>query len=127
MSSRRGRFTPHANLGFAMRTGDGQNNAFLATVGFDHMISRPFTLAVDLLSEFQSGGDAGTLPGEIHLNTQTVQGTNIPDEKDNPMNLSIGGRFLIGNFTALVNGLIPVKSGGLQSKFAWTLGIEKTF
>jgi hypothetical protein len=41
--------------------------------------------------------------------------------------LSVGGRFLLGNFTLIGNGLVPIVRGGLQAKFAWTLGIERTF
>jgi hypothetical protein len=43
------------------------------------------------------------------------------------MAVSAGGRFLVGSVTLIGNALIPVKAGGLQSKFAWTFGIERTF
>lgn len=125
-SMQKGNFSPHANVGVALRTGDGQTNALLTTIGFDHMLTRAATLAVDLLSEFQVGDNATSLPAPIAL-PSPVQATNIRDEKDNPMSLSVGGRFLIGNFTLIGNGLVPVISGGLQPKFAWTLGIERTF
>jgi hypothetical protein len=122
----KGNFAPHANVGVALRTGEGQTNAMLATLGFDHMLTRSATLAVDLLSEFQVGDNATTLPGAIPLPTP-LQATNIKDEKDNPAALSVGGRFLLGNFTLIGNGLVPIKAGGLQAKFAWTFGIERTF
>lgn len=126
-SARRGDFSPHANLGFAMRGGKNENNAMLLTLGFDHSLNRAATVAVDLLSEFQMRGDAGTLPQSIVLPARTISGTNIPLEKDNPMALSFGGRFLIKDYTLITNALVPVKSGGMQAKFAWTLGIERTF
>jgi hypothetical protein len=125
-SMQKGNFAPHANVGLALRTGDGQTNAMLATLGFDHMLTRSATVAVDLLTEFQVGDNAGDLPEPIALPTPLVA-TNIPDEKDNPIALSVGGRFLLGNFTLIGNGLIPVVRGGLQAKFAWTFGIERTF
>ena len=34
----------------------------LGTFGFDQMVSRKVTLAFDVLSELQAGGDAGQLP-----------------------------------------------------------------
>lgn len=124
-----GAFSPHANLGFAVRTGEGQNSAMLATVGFDQMLSPTVTLAIDLISEFQAGGDGGSLPQDIVYVSpaRTLSGTNIPDAKDNPIGLSLGGRFLVGGFTLVANGLLPVKSGGLQSSLAWTLGLERSF
>jgi len=125
-SMQRGNFSPHANVGLALRTGEGQTNALLATLGFDHMLTRAATVAVDLLSETHVGHHMDELPEPIPL-TPAVAATNIPMEKDSPIGLSVGGRFLIGNFTLIGNGLVPIKSGGLQSKFAWTLGIERTF
>ena len=125
-SMQQGNFSPHANIGLALRTGSKQTNAMLTTIGFDHMITRSATVAVDLLSEFQMGDNATELPQPIALPTP-IPATNIKDEKDNPIGLSVGGRFLLGNFTLIGNGLVPVKAGGLQSKFAWTFGIERTF
>lgn len=129
-SARYGAFSPHANLGFSLRTGDGQNNAMLATFGFDQLLSPAVTLAIDVLSEFQAGGDEGKLPQSIVFANpagRVVRGTNIPNTKDNPVALSLGGRFLVAGYTLVANGLIPVKSGGLQSSLAWTLGVERTF
>lgn len=125
-SMQKGNFAPHANVGLALRTGEGQTNAMLATLGFDHMLTRATTVAVDLLTEFQVGDNAGVLPAPIPLPTPVIA-TNIPDEKDNPIALSVGGRFLLGNFTLIGNGLVPIVRGGLQAKFAWTFGIERTF
>jgi hypothetical protein len=126
-SSTNGNFSHHANVGYASRTGEGQNNAILATLGFDYMLSKAATVAVDLLSQMQAGGTTGKLPATIPITGNPISGTNIPDKKDNPIGLSAGGRFLLGDFTVLANGLVPIKSGGLQSKFIWTLGVERTF
>lgn len=126
-----GDFSPHANVGFALRTGSGQNNAVVGTLGFDHMLNKQATVAVDILSEFQAGGDAGKLPGDINLSLSSppriVPGSNVPSQKDNPMALSAGGRFLVSGFTLMANGLVPLKSGGLQASFIWTLGLERSF
>jgi hypothetical protein len=128
-SARYGAFSPHANLGFSVRSGEGQTNAMLATVGFDQLLSPAVTLAIDLLSEFQAGTSDARLPQTITYVSpaRTVRGTNIPDTKDNPIALSLGGRFLLGGYTVVANGLLPVKTGGLQASLAWTLGLERSF
>jgi hypothetical protein len=128
-SARYGAFSPHANLGFSVRGGEGQTNAMLATVGFDQMLSPAVTLAIDVISEFQVGEAETRLPGAIFWSSpaRTMAGTNIPDEKDNPIGLSLGARFLVGGFTLVGNGLLPVKAGGLQPSLAWTLGLERSF
>ncbi len=130
-SSTFGKFSPHANVGFAIRTGEGQNSAMLGTFGFDQMVSPKFTVAFDLLSEFQAGGDAGDLPPDFTIRpagrTLIYSGSNVPRSKDNPISLSGGGRFVAGAFTILANGLVPVKSGGLQANFIWTLGVDRRF
>jgi hypothetical protein len=126
-STTRGKFSPHLNVGYALRTGDEQTGAMVGTVGFDYMISRPATIAIDLLSSFQVGENKQTLPPTIELQNDEIEGTNIPDEKDNPIGLSVGGRFLLGSFTLVTNGLFPLKAGGMQASFAWTLGLERTF
>jgi hypothetical protein len=118
-------------VGFAIRTGSSQSNAMLGTLGFDQMLNKKATLAVDILSEFQVGGDAGTLPANINLALATpprvVSGTNIPSQKDNPIALSAGGRFLVSGFTLMANGLVPIKTGGMQASLIWTLGLERSF
>src|SRR5204863_8885303 len=50
LSARFGAFAPHANIGYLFRSGDLQNDAVLATVGFDHLMAPWATLAVDLVS-----------------------------------------------------------------------------
>ena len=125
-SGTNGKLSHHANVGYAAR-GEGLTNAILATVGGDYMFNKSATVAADLLSSFQAGGTAGNLPPDIDLTSGTVAGSNIPNKKDNPIALSVGGRFLLGEFTGLANFLVPVKSGGLQAGLIWTLGIERTF
>lgn len=126
-----GNFSPHANVGYALRTGTSENNALLGSFGFDQMLNKRATLAVDILSEFQAGGDAGKLPPNVTFSAaspvRTVQGSNIPNEKDNPIALSAGGRFLVNGYTLLANGVKPIKSGGMQANFIWTLGLERVF
>src|SRR5213593_1816296 len=39
LSARFGAFSPHVNVGFLLRSGDLQNDALLATVGFDHVMA----------------------------------------------------------------------------------------
>ena len=130
-SSTYGKFSPHANVGYAVRNGEGQNNALLGTLGFDQLITNQATIAVDLLSEFQASGDAGALPADFTIRpvgkSINYRGSNIETSKDNPISLSAGGRFVFGDYSVLVNGVIPIKSGGLQSNLIWTLGAARRF
>jgi hypothetical protein len=129
-SARYGAFSPHINVGYSARGGEGQTNAALATVGFDQMLSPSVTLAIDLISEMQVGDSPSRLPGAIFWTApaaRSMEGTNIPDKKDNPVGLSLGARFLVGGFTIVGNGLLPVVKGGLQPSLAWTLGLERSF
>jgi hypothetical protein len=49
-----GSFTAHGNFGYFARGGPEQNDAVLATVGFDDLIASAVTLAADLVTQWQS-------------------------------------------------------------------------
>ena len=131
VSARAGNFSPHANAGFAFRGGDTQTNAALLTVGFDHLAARWATIAVDLISEVQLGDSKLTLPDPITFADAartTLPVTNIPDRRDDLFNLAAGAKFLVRGTTLVVNALLPLGNGGMQSKTGiYTLGIERTF
>lgn len=129
LSSSINSFSPHLNAGYALRTGDAQSDAVLATVGFDQLVTPAVTVAVDVLSEWQVGSSAVQLPPPIVFTTPplTIDGTNIPDRRDNLVGLSAGGRFLWSGFTLVLNGLFPLTDSGLQSNFIWTVGLERSF
>lgn len=129
LSSSINSFSPHLNAGYALRTGDRQSDALLATAGFDQLVTPAVTLAVDVLSEWQVGSSEVRLPPPIIFISpnQTIAGTNIPDRRDNLVGLSAGGRFLWSGFTLVLNGLLPLTDSGLQSNFVWTAGLERSF
>lgn len=131
LSARFGAFSPHANIGFLFRSSDSLNNAVLATVGFDHVMSPWATLAVDLVSELQVGESKLRLPGiatyEVPF-TRTVEPTNIPDERDDQINASFGFKFLTGSgITIVANTLWPLNRAGLRPNVLWTAGLEYNF
>ena len=130
-SARMGNFSPHANAGVALRGGDTQTNAGLLTVGFDHLAARWATLAVDLISEIQLGDSKLALAQPITFGDAartTLPATNIPDRRDDLFLLAAGGKFLVRGTTLVVNGLLPLGNGGMQSKSGiYTFGIERTF
>ena len=66
LSGRFGAFSPHGNAGYIYRSGDAQNDAVLATVGFDNLMADRVTLAVDLVSELQVGRSKLVLPAPVH-------------------------------------------------------------
>ena len=53
VSGRFGDFAPHSNLGAAIRGGDDQTSALLATEGFYNLISSWATFAFYVISQWQ--------------------------------------------------------------------------
>lgn len=131
MSGQYGEFSPHANVGYLRRSGEASNNAFLATFGFDQMLSSWATMAAELITESQVGESALRLPGTIFFEEpyrRTVESTDIPNMRDNPINASLGMKFTTTNGVRLiVNGIFPMQRAGLQPDAIWTAGLEYTF
>lgn len=131
LSARFGAFTPHANIGFLFRSGDLQNNAVLATVGFDHVMAPWATMAVDLVSELQVGDSKLRLPGTVTYDLpfrRTLEPTNIPNQRDDLINGSFGFKFVTGaGITVVTNTLWPLNRGGLRPNVLWTAGLEYNF
>lgn len=126
-----GPFAPHANIGYVYRDSDVQNDAFLASVGFDHLLAPWAAMVVDVVSEFQVGATKLRLPDPIELESpflRTISVTNLPDIRDDLINGSIGFKFVTGaGITLVTNALIPLNEGGLRPDVVWTGGIEYTF
>ena len=131
LSARFGAFSPHANVGFLFRSGDTQNNAVLATVGFDHLMAPWATMAVDLVSELQVGESKLRLPGPVTYDLpfrRTIDVTNIPNERDDLINASFGFKFTThAGITLVGNTLWPLNRGGLRPNVLWTAGLEYNF
>jgi len=131
LSARFAAFSPHANIGFLYRSGDLQNNAVLATVGFDHLMAPWAALAVDLVSELQVGESKLRLPGTVTYDApfrRTVEPTNIPNERDDQINGSFGFKFVTGSGIILVGNTVwPLNRGGLRPNVLWTFGLEYSF
>jgi hypothetical protein len=131
LSARFGPFSPHANVGFLLRSTDSLNNAVLATVGFDHLMAPWATLAVDLVSELQVGEGKLRLPGTVTYDVpfrRTVEPTSIPNRRDDLINASFGFKFLTGSgITMVTNTLWPLNRGGLRPSVLWTVGLEYNF
>jgi Putative MetA-pathway of phenol degradation len=128
-STRLGDFAPHLNVGYAAR--GGRNDAILATGGFDQPLSNWATLAVDALTEWQVGESSLKLPGDVHYElpvARTISPTNIPNIKDHRMYGSFGMKFRTpGGPIVVANALMPLRRGGLESRFIWTLGLDGNF
>jgi len=131
LSARFGEFSPHTNVGFLLRSGDLQNNAVLATVGFDHVMAPWATLAVDVVSEFQVGESKLRLPGTVTYDApfrRTVEPTNLPTTRDDQVNGSFGFKFATGpGVTIVANSVWPLNRGGLRPNVLWTAGLEYNF
>src|SRR6267378_257351 len=131
LSARFGAFSPHANIGYLFRSGDLQNSAVLATVGFDHVMAPWATMAVDLVSELQVGENKLRLPGTVTYDLpfrRTLEPTNIPNERDDLINGSLGFKFTTrAGITLVANTLWPLNRGGLRPNVLWTAGLEYNF
>ncbi len=135
-SLRRGAFSPHLNGGYIHRGGKFQNDAILATVGFDHLMGRNATLAVDVITSWQMGDSKLAFPAPIAVNdlignavsVRVVRPTNIPDRRDDLALASFGAKLGIGaGVNLIVNSLVPLRQNGLQPNVGWTLGFEYSF
>ena len=131
VSARFGAFSPHANIGYLFRSGDLQNDAVLATVGFDHRMAPWATMAVDLVSELQVGESKLRLPGPVSYDLpfrRTIDVTNLPNERDDLINGSFGFKFTTrAGVTLVANALFPLNRGGLRPNVLWTAGLEYNF
>lgn len=131
VSARFGGFSPHANVGYVYRTGEMENDAVLATLGFDHVMADWVTLAVDVISDFQVGEPKLTVPDPVALEVpfrRTIASSNIPNRRDDIINGSFGFKFVTpSGLTIVANSLWPLNSGGLRASVAWTAGLEYTF
>ena len=131
ISSQFGNFSPHANVGYLYRTDDILTDAFLATIGFDHVLSDWATIAVDLITEFQVGDTKLLLPDDVQIEIpfrRTVSPSNIPNMRDDIINGSLGFKFVTGpGITIVANTLWPLNNGGLRPDVGWTVGLEYNF
>ena len=131
VSAQYGAFSPHANVGYAYRSGELQNDAMLATVGFDHMLAEWATLAIDLITEWQVGDSKLTVPDPVTIEspfTRTIEPTNIPNIRDDIVSAAVGFKFVTpSGLTIVTNSLWPLNKGGLRANIAWTLGLEYNF
>ena len=128
-STRFGNLSPHLNAGYAMR--GGRNDAILLNGGFDQPLSDWATMAVDVMSEWQVGESSLVMPPPVTISfpvTRVVTPTNIPNIKDHRVNGSFGMKFRTpGGPIVVANALMPLRRGGLESRFIWTLGIDGNF
>jgi len=131
MSAHFGDFSPHANLGYLYRGGDFENDAVLATVGFDHLLAPWATLAVDVISQLQVGDSPLQVPGPVHIEApyhRTIIPTVIPDSRDDIVDGSLGVKLTAApGLTVVGNGGWSLNRGGLRPDVIWTAGMEYNF
>ncbi|HKA57140.1 MAG TPA: transporter [Gemmatimonadales bacterium] len=131
LSAQLGPFSPHANFGVLLRNTDSLNNAVLVTVGFDHVMAPWATIAADIVTQFQVGENKITVPGTVTYDVpfvRTVEPTNIPNQRDDIINASVGFKFLTGSgVTIVTNALVPFNEGGMRPNLMWTAGLEYNF
>jgi hypothetical protein len=126
-----GTFAPHFNGGYVARTAALQNDAILATLGFDALAAEWATVAFDVISEWQLGANKITLPPPIVYSfpfERIYPSTTIPEKRDNTVNASFGMKCAVrGGAVLMFNGLVPLRRAGLQPDYVWTAGVEYAF
>jgi hypothetical protein len=131
VSGRFGGFSPHVNVGGVWRQSDVQRHSALFTVGFDQLVTSNGTFALDLISEWQMGGNLLALPEPVTYTQpfrRTIEPTNVPDIKDNLFNLSAGAKYSTpAGLNVVLNVLVPLNRGGLRPWSVLTGGLEYTF
>jgi hypothetical protein len=126
-----GSFSVHGNGGYIIRTGDFQNDAVLATFGFDNLMAPWATLAASVITEWRVGAEKVSLPEPIQIQfpfERTIESTSIPTRREDRVDASIGMKFsLRGGTVLMLNGTAPLRRAGLQPDFIWTTGMEFSF
>jgi hypothetical protein len=126
-----GSFSLHGNAGYVVRTGALQNDATLATIGFDNLMTPRSTIAFSLISEWRVGDSKLALPAPIDLVfpfQRRIESTSIPERQDDRLDASLGLKInLRGGSVFLLNGTVPLRKAGVQPDFYWTSGIEISF
>lgn len=126
-----GAFSVHANGGYLMRAGEFQNDALLATVGFDNLVTPWATMAFSLLSETRVGDEKLSLPGPIRLEypfVREIASTSIPSRREDRLDAAVGMKFSVrGGTVLMVNSTFPLRKASLQPDAIWTMGLEFTF
>jgi hypothetical protein len=134
LSGRVNAFSPHLNVGYVYHSRSTErlwNDAVLATIGFDHLMTEHVTIAADVVSELQVGDSKLKLPGEVTYDSpfhRTIQPTTIPDRRDDLVNGSLGFKFTAPKgFTLVANALVPLNRGGMRPDIIYTTGLELNF
>jgi hypothetical protein len=130
-SAQAGNFAPHLNVGYLYRRSDLQNDALLATAGFDQIMAPWASIAVDVVSEMQVGQEGLRVPDPVVIEApfrRTIRPALIPNTRDDIVNGSIGAKLTAApGLTLVLNTLWPLNRGGLRANVVWTAGVEYGF
>ena len=123
--------TPHANGGVVLRSGEGQRNALVMAMGFDHLTSERLTIAGEILAQRPLGPNP-LVRGEVTIRNNVGQDTSIPSSnlptlRDNIFDGALGAKVRLWKVVALGNVIVPLNDGGLRSQTLWTFGLQASF
>jgi len=122
---------PHANAGLAFRSGEGQRNAVIMALGFDHLTSSRLTVAAELLAQVPLGSNP-LVREEVTIRNDlgseiSVPTSNLPTLRDNLFDGAVGAKFRLWRLVAMGNVIVPLNEGGLRSETLWTFGVQASF
>jgi len=123
--------TPHANAGVVLRSGEGQRNALVMAMGFDHLTSERLTLAGEILAQRPLGSNP-LVQEEVTIRNDlgheiSVPSSNLPTLRDDIFDGALGAKLRVWKVVALGNVIVPLNDGGLRSQTLWTFGLQASF
>lgn len=131
VSTRFGKFNPHLNVGVTVRDAPLENASIETNAGFDQLVATRVTLAVDLLGSWEAGTPKAQVPRPVTYEApvvHTLAVTDIPSQRDDFLNLSLGFKFVTrGGLQIVTNTVFPLRDAGLQPGVVWTVGLEHNF
>lgn len=131
VSGRMGDLAPHLNAGILITDAEKIQNRFLATLGFDHLMSDVATLAVDLVGSFEMGESLIAPPDPVVFTAPTIRTvdlTAIPDKSDHFLDAAFGFKLTTRTgWRFVVSSLFPLLEGGVRPRSMWTLGVERVY
>lgn len=133
VSGRSETFSPHANAGFTLRTGEASASSVSLRAGLDALLSGSVTGSIEILGEFQveDAGNDEAVTREVAYQfpvERVVSVSEIPEQQDHVLDF-VGAVKVqpAAGFRIVGSMLVPLIEGGVRPNFQWAIGVERIF
>lgn len=133
VSGRSGTFSPHANAGFTLRTGEANASSLSVRAGLDALLSESVTGSIEVLGDFlvQDVSNDEAVTREVAYQfpvERVVSVSEIPDRRDHVLDF-VGAVKVqpAAGFRVVGSMLVPLMEGGVRPNFQWAIGVERIF